>query len=245
MLESGSFRLFRVFGVTVFLHWSWFVVAYLLYVYRTLHPNPVVHIVIYVGLFGIVLLHEFGHALACRSVGGRAERILLFPLGGVATVQPPARPGPMLWSLAAGPLVNVALFPVLWAAAFAIGGLPAEGGGLRELGDLQAIGFALAAVNTGLLLFNLLPIYPLDGGQMLQSVLWFFLGRTRSLRIVAGIGLAAAGLFGLWALTVGDLWLLLIMVFVGWQAYQGIILARRVEQAERLGMRVPMWDENR
>jgi Zn-dependent protease len=69
-------------------------------------------------LFLIVLTHEFGHALACRSVGGRANLIVLWPLGGVAYVDPPQRPGAQLWSIAAGPLVNVVLVPVLFGLLF-------------------------------------------------------------------------------------------------------------------------------
>ena len=64
-------------------------------------------------LFSIVLIHEFGHQLACRSVGGKTHDIVLWPLGGVAYVSPPQRPGAQLWSIAAGPLVNVVLIPVL------------------------------------------------------------------------------------------------------------------------------------
>ena len=63
-------------------------------------------------LFLIVLIHEFGHQLACRSVGGQTHDIVLWPLGGVAYVSPPQRPGAQLWSIAAGPLVNVVLIPV-------------------------------------------------------------------------------------------------------------------------------------
>ncbi len=70
----------------------------------------------YLALFLIVMLHEFGHALACRQVGGTANQIVLWPLGGVAYVDPPPRPGATLWSIAAGPLVNVALLPVLFGA---------------------------------------------------------------------------------------------------------------------------------
>ena len=66
----------------------------------------------YLALFVIVLVHEFGHALACRQVGGQANQIVLWPLGGVAYVAPPPRPGATLWSIAAGPLVNVVLAPV-------------------------------------------------------------------------------------------------------------------------------------
>src|SRR5713226_2993271 len=67
----------------------------------------------YLALFLVVMLHEYGHALACRQVGGTANQIVLWPLGGVAYVDPPPRPGATLWSIAAGPLVNVALLPIL------------------------------------------------------------------------------------------------------------------------------------
>src|ERR1035438_6221634 len=68
----------------------------------------------YLSLFAIVLTHEFGHQLSCRQVGGQTHDIVLWPLGGVAYVSPPQRPGAQLWSIAAGPLVNVVLVPVLF-----------------------------------------------------------------------------------------------------------------------------------
>src|SRR3954470_10213097 len=119
--REGSFHLFRFAGIDVFLHWSWFLVAY--YAYRTrvhTYSSPIFNILEYLGLFAIVLMHEFGHSLACRQVGGQANQIVLWPLGGVAYVDPPRRPGATLWSIAAGPLVNVVLFPafliLIWVA---------------------------------------------------------------------------------------------------------------------------------
>src|SRR4029077_15369398 len=111
--RSGSIRLFRFLGIDVFLHWSWFLVAMFeirggLRTYSSIGWN----IAEYLSLFGIVTVHEFGHALACRQVGGHANQIILWPFGGVAFVGPPQRPGPILWSIAAGPLVNVALIPL-------------------------------------------------------------------------------------------------------------------------------------
>jgi hypothetical protein len=88
------FRLFRVFGITVFLHWSWFLVAaYQLDQRSGRYSSLGWSVAEYLALFGIVLLHEFGHALACRQVGGTAEEIVLWPLGGVAYVAPPAASG--------------------------------------------------------------------------------------------------------------------------------------------------------
>src|ERR1700722_8618423 len=114
MFPANGIRLFKIFGITVFLHWSWFVMAiYEVQVRENEYHGAIgYNIAEYLALFGIVLLHEFGHALACRSVGGKAERIVLWPLGGVAYVSPPQRPGAMLWSICAGPLVNVALIPL-------------------------------------------------------------------------------------------------------------------------------------
>src|SRR5262249_47670399 len=116
---GGSLRLFRVAGIDVSVHWTWLVVAYFRIQWRAAdvppelsYSSPVWYLIEYLALFGIVLLHEFGHALACRSVGGVANRIVLWPLGGIAFVNPPPRPGALLWCIAAGPLVNVALVPL-------------------------------------------------------------------------------------------------------------------------------------
>src|SRR5208283_5202548 len=147
-------------------------------------------------LFGIVLLHEFGHALACRQVGGTADRILLWPLGGVAYVNPPQRPGATLWSLAAGPLVNVALLVILSL----LGILNRSLGLVETMPNAHAFLRALWFMNLGLLIFNMLPIYPLDGGQILRSLLWFVLGRARSLMAATVIGFV--GVAGLIALAV-------------------------------------------
>src|SRR5579871_2548884 len=109
----GSLRIAHVFGIDVFVHWSWAIVALFEITYRASEFSSVVwNLLEYLSIFCIVLCHEFGHALACRSVGGTANRIVLWPLGGVAYVDPPQRPGAVLWSIAAGPLVNVVLVPI-------------------------------------------------------------------------------------------------------------------------------------
>src|SRR5215469_10678332 len=112
--KQGSIRLFRLFGINVYLHWAWFIIAYFSIRYRThAYSSPIFNVLEYLSLFLIVLIHEFGHQLACRSVGGKTHDIVLWPFGGVAYVSPPQRPGAQLWSIAAGPLVNVILVPVL------------------------------------------------------------------------------------------------------------------------------------
>src|SRR3954467_12775152 len=172
--RQGSIHLFRLFGVDVFLHWWWFLVAiYEIQSRAGRYSSITWNVLEYLALFLIVLMHEFGHALACRQVGGRADRIVLWPLGGVAYVDPPQRPGATLWSIAAGPLVNVALMPVLSVLFF-----QAMRTGSRDLAQLL---YMVRWINLKLFIFNILPVYPLDGGQILRSLLWIVLGRARSL----------------------------------------------------------------
>jgi Zn-dependent protease len=94
--NKGSIRLFRFAGINVFLHWSWFLVAVFEIKNRVGYSSIVWNIFEYLALFVIVTLHEFGHALACRQVGGSSNQIVLWPLGGVAYVNPPPRPGATL-----------------------------------------------------------------------------------------------------------------------------------------------------
>lgn len=187
--RQGSFHLFRLAGIDVFLHWSWFVVAaFEISARGRRYPSVAWNAAEYLTLFLVVILHEFGHALACRQVGGTANKIVLWPLGGIAHVDPPPRPAATLWSIAAGPLVNVALLGVSYPLAIWAGH---SSWGLKAPHAYRLL-WALCLMNLGLLIFNLLPIYPLDGGQILRSLLWFVLGRARSLKVVAALGLFGA-----------------------------------------------------
>jgi len=223
--HKGSFRLFQLFGITVFIHWSWFLVAYFFIASGRFSIDPIVNVAVYVSLFGIVLMHEFGHALACRQTGGKADTIVLWPLGGVAYVSPPPRAKAVLWSVVAGPLVNVALLPILWgfSAAFP----PVVGAG-----SLSEYLFWIAVINTGLLVFNMIPIYPLDGGQTVQAILWMFVGRSKSLMISATIGVLGAVLIFVSMVLLGQWWLVLMSVFIGVQAARGLVIAKVMQAQE-------------
>jgi Zn-dependent protease len=222
--RQGSFRLFRVAGIDVFLHWSWFVVALYELNSRTREYSTFTwNVLEYVSLFAIVLMHEFGHALACRQVGGKAEQIILWPLGGVAYVAPPQRPGAMLWSIAAGPLVNVLLAPALTGLLLVgqAAGWPAS------MPDVYGLLKAVWGINLCLLVFNLLPIFPLDGGQILRSLLWFALGRARSLMVAVVIGfVGAGGLLLLAIFVVHDTLFFIMCAFILLNCWKGLMAAR-------------------
>ncbi len=228
--RQGAIHLFQIAGIDVFLHWSWFLVAIIEIGYlKNRYTSLLWSALEYLALFVIVLLHEFGHALACRQVGGTANRIMLWPLGGVAYVNPPPRPGAMLWSLAAGPLVNVALLLPLGAAYSAAG---AQGWGQTMPNAYLWLGWVLF-INKGLLVFNILPIYPLDGGQILWSLLWFVMGRGRSLAVATVIGFIGAAGFLCLALLRESPWLILIAAYMLLNCWNGWKVARALIRVER------------
>jgi Zn-dependent protease len=226
-LQRGAFPLFRVAGVGVYLHWTWLLMAYVVIkILPDKYDRPVWKLVEFLAVFAVVLLHEFGHALACRSVGGEADTIVLWPLGGVAFVRPPQRPGAVLWSIAAGPLVNVFLVPVTGGLALLYYLLQAGEGKPSDVGYFL---YSLAFINLITLAFNLLPIYPLDGGQIFRALLWFFTDRETSLLVVSVVGLlGGAGLAGiavLAALAIGEpffLWFVILGAFLAVQSWAGL-----------------------
>jgi len=233
-LRGGSFRLFRLAGVDIFLHWSWFLVAaFEIQSRQGTYSSVAWNVLEYMALFLIVLTHEFGHALACRSVGGRADRILLWPLGGVAYVNPPQRAGAMLWSIAAGPLVNVALLPILFGA----GMLATSMGWQDSMPNAYRLLESVWWINSRLLMFNLLPIYPLDGGQILRSVLWFMMGRARSLMVATVIGLLGAAALIAYALYEQSLWTIALCAFIVMNCWGGFQQARKLLQFAKLPRR--------
>jgi len=231
--RQGSIRLFRFAGIDLFLHWSWFLVAvYEINSRKGSYSSVSWNVLEYLALFLIVMLHEFGHALACRQVGGTANQIVLWPLGGVAYVNPPPRPGPTLWSIAAGPLVNVALLPVLWGL-----GMLGKSVGWVGMADAHMLLRAVWLINLYLLFFNILPIYPLDGGQILRSLLWFVLGRARSLMAATVLGfIGIAGFIGL-AIWIHSTWIGVLAVFMLMNCWGGLQHALALSRFAKLPRR--------
>ena len=232
---QGTIRLFKFSGIQVYLHFSWFIVAAWQLTRANGYQSPIFAAYEYVALFGIVLLHEFGHSLACRQVGGSADHIVLWPLGGIAFVNPPRRPGAVLWSIAAGPLVNVVLLPVLVLLVFFAGQAGLEDSAPDTFRLIGMIG----RINLGLLIFNMLPIYPLDGGQILQALLWFPLGEIRSLQIASVIGFAGAIILAGLAFLLGlmqPFWIVIMAFFLisranaGWQYAKAMVAEKKAAE---------------
>jgi Zn-dependent protease len=228
--QNGAVRLFTFAGIRVFLHWSWFLIAiFAIQSRRGLYSSLAWNAAEYVALFLIVLLHEFGHALACRQTGGQADTIILWPLGGVAYVAPPPRPGATLWAIVAGPLVNVLLLPPTLGLAVLVD----MAGWEVTRPDLYQFCLSIAQINLALLIFNLLPIFPLDGGQILRTLLWFVIGRSRSLMVASFIGLTGAIGLCAWAFISGSLWFGIMAGFILLSCWGTLRHARLLQDLER------------
>jgi Zn-dependent protease/CBS domain-containing protein len=225
----STFRLGRIAGIQIGVNWSVFVVAGLIawmlatYVLPELQPGYpvatywVVGIAVALTFFASLLAHEFGHSLVARRHGVVVDEITLWLLGGVSKLHADSKTAGEEFRMAvAGPLVSLSL-----AVAF---GFVAATAVVVGLPDLVVAGFVwLAATNLILGVFNLLPAFPLDGGRVLRSILWYRSGdRLRATDTAARAGQVCGFLLVGLGLTefafggVGGLWL----VFLGWFVMQ-------------------------
>ena len=172
-------------------------------VYSTLFPALI---------FFCVLLHEFGHAVAAQHYGIPTRDITLYPIGGVARLERmPDKPFEELVVATAGPLVNVLIAAVLYFYLSATNALqPLEALSLGGGGMLQRLMIA----NVMLVVFNLLPAFPMDGGRVLRALLATVLDYVRATQIAASIGQAMAMLFAFIGIAGGNPLLLFIAFFV-------------------------------
>jgi len=214
-----SIRIARVAGIEVRLHLTfllflaWIGFSY----YRWGGPEAAWQGVVFMlALFGCVLLHEFGHAFAAMAFGIRTPDITLLPIGGVARLQRmPDHPWQELVVAVAGPLVNVGIAAVL---IFLLGQQLAW----EHLERLNQPGVAwlakLASVNIMLVLFNLIPAFPMDGGRVLRALLAMALPYGRATQIAATIGQGLAFVFGFLGLFTNPMLLFIaFFVFLGAQ----------------------------
>jgi Zn-dependent protease len=174
-------------------------------------------------LFGCVLLHELGHALTAKKFGIGTSDIILLPIGGVARLDHiPNDPKQEFLIASAGPLVNVVIALVLM---FYLGHRSAMSGLQDLMTPRVAMLSKLATVNVGLVLFNLIPAFPMDGGRILRSLLAMRLDYVRATEIAATIGQALAIFFGIIGFF-GNTFLIFIAFFVFMGAQQEAAMAR-------------------
>lgn len=230
---GGSIRIGRLFDITIRVHILFFVlIGYWLVTSGQYWRTELAFCVM---LFGTVLVHEFGHCVGARSVGGSAHDILMWPLGGLAYAHAPMRPWPQFVTVACGPLVNV-VFCVVSAAvliiatgAFGVVSLNPLGGPGHEYmtATWQLYVWLFYRINLLLLCFNLLPVFPLDGGQLFRSIVWPFVGLQRATVLAAQLGIVGAIFLGVWGATEGHFMLIAIAIFGGMTSFQHLQAARQ------------------
>jgi Zn-dependent protease len=210
-----SIRLGRYLGIDVYLHVTFVLLLGFIGLSYWLAGRSataaIEGVAFFAAIFACVLLHEYGHALMARRYGIPTKDITLLPIGGVARLERmPEKPVQELWVALAGPAVNVAI-------AFALAAwltLTASWEPISNLSTTQG-GFAerLLGVNLFLVLFNLLPAFPMDGGRVLRAFLAMRLSYARATRVAATIGQGMAYLFGFVGLF-SNPFLLFIALFV-------------------------------
>jgi Zn-dependent protease/CBS domain-containing protein len=214
-MMAWSVSLGRILGtevrihLTFFLLIAWFAIAAGA---RGGQAAAIDAVIFLLAVFACVLAHEYGHVLTARAFGIGTKDITLLPIGGVASIERmPERPGQELLIAIAGPAVNVVIAAVL----ILVFGVRLDGASVAAMAEAGQIDLAtrLAIVNVMLVLFNLLPAFPMDGGRVLRALLSYRLERAQATRIAARIGQAVA--FGLGFLGLfGNPMLIFIALFV-------------------------------
>jgi Zn-dependent protease len=191
------FLLGKYFDIDIYIHWSWWMMFIFMLV---VSPSTAA---IFIGLFSIIVLHEFGHCFAAKYYRYQVDSIMLYMIGGVANIRGIHSLKAEGFIVLCGPLVNVLLIPVFYLLS-------------SSNYYLQRLEF----INMSLLIFNMLPILPLDGGQLLRTVLSAKLGYVKGIRWTTMISNVAAIFLGLFGLITNHLVLVVMAMFLYYVSQQ-------------------------
>jgi Zn-dependent protease/CBS domain-containing protein len=234
---SSSWTLCRVAGIPIRVHWTFLLLlAWVVLGYRSEGRDAqatMQGVAFVLALFGCIVLHELGHALAARRYGVATADITLLPIGGLARLDRiPEDPRQEVVIALAGPAVNFVIVASLLIGGVRPGVYPGSAGDPFRAGFL----WQLLVVNGFIAVFNLLPAFPMDGGRVFRALLAMRLDYLRATQIAAATGRSMALLFGLLGIASGNPLLILIAVMV-WAGATGEAL--QVEQKHLLaGARV-------
>ncbi|MBC8101260.1 MAG: site-2 protease family protein [Cytophagales bacterium] len=245
--NAWSLRIATVSGIPIQLHFT-FLLMIIWFAASSIATTGAGLVLFTLGLFTCVALHELGHALVAQRFGYTVRDIVLYPIGGVASIEQSPRARHELLIAIAGPAVNVVIALILTGILSATGQVPdftqTQGGALAgfEKTPLRLLLYA----NIALVLFNMIPAFPMDGGRVLRALLALRLGKLRATRIAAGVGQFVAVLMGLYGLGIfgrpfanvpffpapGNFSLLIIALFVFFGASQELQAEQSQEMVE-------------
>lgn len=241
---ASRLKLGTYFGIGLYVHWSFaLLIGFVIYSTRAAGWLGMAYgVVTLLGVFLCVTLHEYGHALAARRFDVPTLDITLLPIGGVARLQRmPRVPWQELIVAVAGPLVNVAIVVLLMAGLVIYGGSRLIMGAVIDaqtldhitamLNSPSLIGFVfyMLLVNTMLVVFNMIPAFPMDGGRVLRSILAMLMSYRRATFVASRVGLVCA--VGMAVIALQNSWPMPIVIaaFIG---YAGMAEARQVDVME-------------
>jgi Zn-dependent protease len=224
-----SWKLGTAFGIGLYVHWSFLLAPALVLMNKWGHglEAALLAVGVVLAVFGCVLLHELGHALMARRFGIGTRDITLYPIGGVARLERMSEsPGEELAIAVAGPAVNVVIAAGLYAGMSLAGLAPTVD--ILQYGTLGSVFVTLLlTANVWLVLFNMIPAFPMDGGRVLRSLLALGMGRLPATELAATVGTVFAALFVLGGLFVlGTPMLALVGVFVYFAGQQELAMVR-------------------
>lgn len=248
---GSSFKIGRLLGIDVKVHWTFFLLlaffAYAGYQGSGTIAGALVATLVIVALFLCVLLHEFGHSIVAQRLGIEVPDITLLPIGGVARLKTiPERPWDEVKIAIAGPLVNVVLAPIFFAVALALGTSPLDPANILQGGGSVGQVFSyLGLINVALVVFNLIPAFPMDGGRVLRGLLATRLGAVRATDIASAVGQVFAVGFFLVGILGGNFFLALIAVFIFFGASGEAQMVRQREMTRGLQVSEVMGTKRR
>ena len=200
---KANLSLGRVSGIKIIIHWTFFfLIAWIVFDNFKRGGNTesvVFNIAFILAVFLCVVLHELGHSLMAKRFGIKTEKITLLPIGGMASLERlPESPKQEFMVVIAGPLVNVFISVLLYFLVPIQDFIQLNFTETFEVlirYNLQSFLFFLFLVNVGLVIFNLIPAFPMDGGRMLRAFLALKIGRVKATEITSNLGLSIAILF--------------------------------------------------
>jgi Zn-dependent protease len=230
-----SLKIAKLAGIDIFIHFTFFIlvtwVAFIQWKLNGAIGAAFSGVVFILAVFACVVLHELGHALAARKYGIRTQDIILLPIGGVARLEKmPDRPIQELWVALAGPAVNVVIFALLAVYLWISNTLTPDN---QLMMTTAAFVERIMGVNIFLILFNMIPAFPMDGGRVLRALLATRLAYIRATRISANLGQGIALLFGVIGLFYNPI-LLFIAFFVWMGAAQETRMVRMKSVLDRI-----------
>jgi Zn-dependent protease len=194
----GSYKILSIWGISLHLHWTFLLLIGWVLLVNAAGGNNVEQLtwslLFLLAVFACIILHEFGHAMMAARFGIKAKEIVMLPIGGIASIEKfPDNPRQELAISIAGPLVSIGIAGLLWLS---IPNTPLiQNAPHMTIMHGHDFIYNLRIVNVALVVFNLIPAFPMDGGRILRALLGFKLNYIQATTIVATVGKIFAILF--------------------------------------------------